>query len=204
MFAPILKFTALALSAGGRLAARLWALIQTPIGRRVALAVLLILALILARGHWLAAGEARGRAGEQAAERARVLAALKGVAVREQAAAVITDHAAAVLTAERVRVVYRTQILTQEVPVYVTPKSDADCVVPLGFVRLHDAAASGDPASLPGPAGGSLQAASGVPLSAVAATVIGNYGVAYDWRAEALTWRDWYARQKAAWDAPTP
>lgn len=75
-------------------------------------------------------------------------------------------------------------------------------VVPLGFVRLHDAAASGSAPSFPSTTGGPLDAPSSVPLSAVSATVVENYGVAYDWRSEALTWRDWYAEQKAAWDKP--
>lgn len=44
----------------------------------------------------------------------------------------------------------------------------------------------------------------GVDLSDVLETDVWNYGAAYQWRAEALTWRAWYRDQKAAWDAPAP
>ncbi|CAJ0743849.1 Signal peptide protein [Ralstonia mannitolilytica] len=61
----------------------------------------------------------------------------------------------------------------KEVPRYVTVQADAACVVPRGFVRLHDAAAAG---AVPDPDTGDADAAaSGVALSAVAATVAANY-----------------------------
>ena len=63
--------------------------------------------------------------------------------------------------------------IIKEVPRYVPIEADAGCVVPRGFVRLHDAAAAGAvPDSNPGDADA---AASGVALSAVAGTVAGNY-----------------------------
>lgn len=61
----------------------------------------------------------------------------------------------------------------KEVPRYVTVQADAACVVPRGFVRLHDAAAAG---AVPDPDTGDADAApSGVALSAVAGTVAANY-----------------------------
>jgi len=63
--------------------------------------------------------------------------------------------------------------IIKEVPRYVPVQADAACVVPRGFVRLHDAAAAGAvPDSDPG---GINAAPSGVALSAVAGTVAGNY-----------------------------
>ena len=65
------------------------------------------------------------------------------------------------------------ETIIKEVPRYVPIQADAACVVPRGFVRLHDAAAAGAvPDSDPGDADA---AASGVALSAVAGTVAGNY-----------------------------
>lgn len=63
--------------------------------------------------------------------------------------------------------------IIREVPRYVPVEADAACTVPAGFVRLHDAAATGavldpnprDPDAAP----------SDVPLSAVAGTVADNY-----------------------------
>lgn len=172
------------------------AFLRSPVGRSLLIG-LAVFALVLGL---YAAGRHDGTRAEQRAEAARAAAAAKAVARREVRAQTITDQAAGALTKTRVEIQYRTRTLIQEVPIYVTPQADRDCTVPVGFVRLHDAAASGDPPGLPGPAGGPVDAASGVALSAVAETVVANYGAAFDWRAEALTWRAWYAAQKAAWD----
>ena len=65
------------------------------------------------------------------------------------------------------------ETIVKEVPRYVPIQADAACVVPRGFVRLHDAAAAG---AVPDPDPGDADAApSGVALSAVASTVAGNY-----------------------------
>lgn len=71
----------------------------------------------------------------------------------------------------------RTRTIVQEVPRYVPVEADRACPIPVGFVRVHDAAAAGDdgvPAD-PAPAGADA-APSGVALSTVAATVAENYG----------------------------
>ena len=74
---------------------------------------------------------------------------------------------------DRVKVVRKTgDIIITEVPIYVTPEADAACVLSRGFVRLHDAAASGRVSE---PAGGADASAVGIALSTVAATVGNNY-----------------------------
>jgi hypothetical protein len=78
---------------------------------------------------------------------------------------------------DRVRVVHeRGATLTQEIPVYVTAQADAACPVPVGFVRVHDAAAAND---LPGPAGVADARPSGLALSTVAGTVVDNYAICH-------------------------
>ncbi len=62
--------------------------------------------------------------------------------------------------------------IIQKVPVYVTAEADAACTVPLGFVRLHDAAAANTTPDDPSAA--DARPAS-VALSAVAETVADNY-----------------------------
>ncbi|NBF12152.1 hypothetical protein [Pseudomonas sp. Fl4BN1] len=63
--------------------------------------------------------------------------------------------------------------LTKEVPIYVSKTADDACVVPDGFVRVHDAGA----ANLPVAGGPSVAdgTASGLALSTVAASVVDNY-----------------------------
>lgn len=91
---------------------------------------------------------------------------------RDQADATSRIETAAAEAQAEIRTVTRT--LIREVPVYVTPDADARCVVPAGFVRVHDAAAAGRP--VPEPAGVADDAPSGLELSAVAAAVAENYG----------------------------
>ena len=62
--------------------------------------------------------------------------------------------------------------IIQKVPVYVTAQADAACTVPVGFVRLHDAAAAN---TAPDDPSDSDARPAGVALSAVAATVADNY-----------------------------
>lgn len=143
---------------------------------------------------WMAAEAALAQA------RADLRGAIK-VGERIQAAAVVTQEVgAAVAAAEtRVRVEYRT--ITERIPVYVTAEADRTVDVPVGFVRLHDAAAAGSAATLPDRPGESVDAPSGLALSAVAGTVGGNYEQCHVWRGQLIGWQDWYAKQREAWDA---
>lgn len=78
---------------------------------------------------------------------------------------------------DKVRVVHeRGATLTKEIPVYVTAQADAACPVPVGFVRVHDAAAANE---LLGPAGIADAQPSGLALSAVAGTVVDNYATCH-------------------------
>jgi len=65
-----------------------------------------------------------------------------------------------------------TKVQKQVVTKYVTKHSDSACVVPVGFIRLHDSAATG---SVIPPSSENYDAPSGVPLSLVADTVKDNY-----------------------------
>jgi hypothetical protein len=75
------------------------------------------------------------------------------------------------------------QTVTEKVPVYVSAKSDAACILPWGFVRLLDAAASGADPDLVRAAiapGQPDDAASGIALSDFVALLAQNFGAARD------------------------
>ena len=79
---------------------------------------------------------------------------------------------------DRVRVVReKGETIIREAPVYVSAQADAACTINRGFVRLHDAAAAGE---LPEPARDADAAATGLALSAVAATVAANYQTCHE------------------------
>jgi hypothetical protein len=165
------------------------AFLISPLGR-VCGAVVAVLAILA--GVW-----GLGHHSETVAVQKRDAAAKADIKTHEATAATIsaTAQVSGAQQQERIRTVTRT--LIEKVPVYVPASADAQCVVPRGFVQLHDAAAAG----LPSPTGGPDQAPSGVELSAVAETVAANYGACRAGLDEAMRWRKWWADQKAAWDA---
>ncbi|MGO4704071.1 hypothetical protein [Dyella sp. 2RAB6] len=90
---------------------------------------------------------------------------------------------------DRVQIVReKGQSILQKVPVYVPASADAACVVPAGFVRLHDAAAA---SAMPDRPGAANAQASGVALSAVAGTVVDNYTTCHAIAEQLIALQDW-------------
>jgi len=101
---------------------------------------------------------------------------------------------------DRVRVVHeRGATITKEIPVYVTAQADARCDVPVGFVRVHDAAAQNVPVDRP--AGDPDAPAEGLALSTVAATVADNYTTCHETEAQVIGLQD-YVRGLQAIERP--
>jgi len=122
----------------------------------------------------------------------------------DQAARVVTIQAKQAAATIQVVTEYvdRVQIVRQrgadiikEVPIYVTKESDAGCVIPRGFVRLHDAAADG---GILGAPGDTDAAPAGIALSTVAGTVTRNYQRCYENAAELTGLQQWVRAQIAA------
>lgn len=129
--------------------------------------------------HRIAAAEARATSAEATAGGLR-----SELATAKATERVITRYV------DRVQVITKQgATITREVPVYVTPQADAACVVPAGFVRLHDAAAAAEP--VPSPAGAADARPSGVALSAVAGTVADNYTTCQATAAQLIALQDW-------------
>lgn len=97
---------------------------------------------------------------------------------------------------ERIRIVYRT--LYREVPRVLTPEVDRDYPLPVGLIRLHDAAAAGAPL-VPDAAGRADDAPSEVAASDLAGAVVDNYETAHQCRATVLAWQAWWREQSQAW-----
>lgn len=131
-------------------------------------------------------------------------ASVKAIAkAAEDARALGIAEGAITFTAEqhaaeaREKIVYRTITRIKEIPIYVTPKADAACSISLGFVQLHDDAASNQGATLPDSAGQSPDSASDVKLSEVSAANIQNYGTYYQVREQLIGLQDWVRQQQA-------
>ncbi|MBF1165512.1 MAG: hypothetical protein HXL68_10765 [Dechloromonas agitata] len=112
---------------------------------------------------------------------------------KEQAEAtvrVVTEYV------DRVKVVRQAgETIIKEVPVYVPAQADAACVVPRGFVRLHDAAAAG---RLPQAAGAADALPAGIALSAVAGTVADNYERCHENTEQLKSLQEWIRAQEVA------
>lgn len=93
------------------------------------------------------------------------------------------------------KIVTQTKTIIQKVPVYVSKKAVDACVVPIGFIRLHNAAASDG--TVPDAAGISNDAPAGIGLDTVAASVAGNYGTYHYVAAQLRALQAWVAAQQA-------
>lgn len=118
-------------------------------------------------------GFERGESAEKAkavkADNARLQMAFE----QGQALGTVRDRVVIEYVEKIVTVFKQGATIVKEIPVYVSKAADAACVVPAGFVRVHDASAANLPVS-GGPLG-TDDGPSGIALSAVAETVAGNY-----------------------------
>lgn len=151
----------------------------------------LALALLLVAARVEVGRLERRIAASELARGAAVAAAAEARARQDERARQI--EAVAVARIRKVR--EASQTLLEKVRAHVSSEADDRCVVPVGFVRLHDAAASGLPAS--GPAGLADDAASGTALSGVGAALVQNYGIARE-NAEQLKALQAWVRASAA------
>lgn len=97
---------------------------------------------------------------------------------------------------DRVRVIHdTTHVLQREIPSYVTPATDRAFPLPVGFVRLHDAAASGV-SELPA-AGPADATASDITPSTAAGIITDNYGTCHETAAQLSALQDWIRERNA-------
>lgn len=95
---------------------------------------------------------------------------------------------------DRVQIVKeKGDVLIQKVPEYISKDSDAKCVVPNGFVVLHDAAAKGE---VPDSTRDVNEAASGVALSTVGKTVTENYTTCHQNVEQLKSLQEWVRTQE--------
>jgi hypothetical protein len=109
----------------------------------------------------------------------------------------ISVAAATADQAARDQITAETGTIIKELPAHVTPADDARCVVPFGFVRSYDAAATGDLSALSGAAGEPDGAPSGVALSAVATTDVANLGDCRGVARQLTDLEDWLTAERA-------
>lgn len=86
-------------------------------------------------------------------------------------------------------------VIEKEVPVYVTQADNDHCAVNAGFVRVYDAAWTGEPA---GPPTESDRGSTGISLAEIAEVDAFNAKACRAWREQALGLRELYQNLKSA------
>lgn len=106
----------------------------------------------------------------------------------------ISDAVATKFEPVKTKIIHDTITRLIEVPSHVTPKSDALCPIPLGFVRVFNASTHGP---VPDAASGTDDTASNVELSDVAKATVQNNGEYDTIAAQLIALQDWIHRQQA-------
>lgn len=101
---------------------------------------------------------------------------------------------------DRIKNIYiQGETIEKQVPVYITAADNAACTINTGFMRVHDAAWTGD---APGSAAESDRSAGGVSLAQVAETTTANATICRAWREKAIGLQDFYEKLKIATNQP--
>ena len=153
-------------------------------------------------GDGLAAQLARANAQVSAYAAAEKAAQAHAAAV-EATDAQISAQASATDAAAQARIVTITRTITKEIPVAISPATDARFPLPVGLLRTHDAAALGvDMSAIPQPAGQPDDAASSVEASAFGTVIASNYGECHVDQRRLLDLQDWVRKETATNPAP--
>ena len=90
-----------------------------------------------------------------------------------------------------------------KVPVYITEKSDAGCVINHGFRVLHDSAATNTP-EVPDPTGTSYESPTELKLSTVGSTIGQNYRTYHEVSEQLIQLQDWIKDQVVLFNTVKP
>lgn len=87
--------------------------------------------------------------------------------------------------------------IVKEIPKLITATADGQCVIPNGFVLLHDSASRNE---VPDSSGVTNEAASGVKLSGVAETITENYTTYHKVAEQLRSLQEWVKEQKRVYN----
>ena len=87
--------------------------------------------------------------------------------------------------------------IVKEIPKLITATADGQCVIPNGFVLLHNSASRNE---VPDSSGVTNDAASGVKLSGVAETITENYTTYYKVAEQLKSLQEWVKEQKRVYN----
>ena len=140
-----------------------------------------------------------GAISNQAEWKAKVAALQVEIAKKETISANITTE---VITkyVDRIKIVKeKGNVIIKEIPTYITKTDDAKCVVPNGFVVLHDSASRNE---VPDTARIVDERASKIKISGVAETVGENYNTYHEVAEQLKSLQKWVRDQQELFNKP--
>tara|TARA_R110000868_G_scaffold26471_6_gene101832 strand:- start:108 stop:635 length:528 start_codon:yes stop_codon:yes gene_type:complete len=162
---------------------------------KLAAGIIAVLAVYLYAHH---TGYNSGVEHQQSLQLVAVQKATEAAQAEQRARDDITLAAAVAAAKSHIQIETVTRTIIREVPKYVTVETDAKFPLPCGFIRLHDASASGSsPSSIPLAPGELDGSACPVTASEAASIIADNYGTALAWRSQLISWQAWAKQQEA-------
>lgn len=145
-------------------------------------------AILLAFGLYMEGGVSNQEKWEARVAEVKLEMAKKDAASAEATTKVVTKY----VTVDRI-VKEKGDAILKEVPKFISEDADAQCVVPNGFVLLHDSASRNE---VPDSTRGVDEGASKVKLSGVAETVTTNYTTYHQVVEQLKSLQDWVKEQQ--------
>ena len=145
-------------------------------------------AILLAFGLYMEGGVSNQEKWEARVAEVKLEMAKKDAASAEATTKVVTKY----VTVDRI-VKEKGDAILKEVPKFISKDADAQCVVPNGFVLLHDSASRNE---VPDSTRGVDEGASKVKLSGVAETVTTNYTTYHQVAEQLKSLQEWVKEQK--------
>lgn len=144
--------------------------------------------LVLVFGVYMEGGITNQDKWEAKVAEVKLEAAQKETAAAETTVKVVTKYV------KQIQVVKETgDVIIKEIPTYITKVDDSKCVVPNGFVLLHDSASRNE---VPDTTRAPDEGASKVKISGVAETVIDNYTTYYQVSEQLKSLQQWVKEQQ--------
>ena len=148
--------------------------------------------IVLAFGLYMEGGISNQEKWEARVAEVKLEMAKKEVASAEASTKVVTKYV------ETVKIVKeKGDVIIKEIPKYISKNADAQCVVPNGFVVLHDSASRNE---VPDSTRGIDEGASKVKLSGIAETVTTNYTTYYEVAEQLKSLQEWIKAQQTIYN----
>jgi len=148
--------------------------------------------IILAFGLFMEGGISNQEKWEARVAEVKLEMAKKDAASAEATTKVVTKY----VTVDRI-VKEKGDAILKEIPKFISKDADAQCVVPNGFVVLHDSASRNE---VPDTTRGVDEGASKVKLSGIAETVTTNYTTFYQVSEQLKALQEWVKEQQSIYN----